>query len=147
MRWILPLAILSVVSAILSRWLPGLLLSEGRIRELLEEEPDPETLARNPQTGVVDSDRLNRIRMLSAQEQRLLPVVSASFAPFIVQLAFCEAIALFGFVLGEFSQSFVVVLPFAAAALGLLLTVSPKLDSTLEATGRLTIHNPAQRQL
>lgn len=125
----------------------GLLLSERRIRELLEKEPAPETLARNPLTGVVDADRLNRIRMLSVREQRLLPVISASFVPFVVQLALCEAIGLFGFVLGVLSQSVVIVLPFAAVALALLLTVSPKFDPILEAANRLTIHNAAQTQL
>jgi hypothetical protein len=133
----IPLAVLSLVAATLAPYAPRLLLSDSRLRELLDRQPDPETLARDRRTGKVDKDRLARIKTLSPDEQRLLALVPAFFAGFIVRLAFNESIALYGLVLVFISRSFVPVLPFAVVSLALNLMVSPALDSELRRVAGL----------
>ena len=134
-----PFVIVSLLSAAGSRWIPASLVSDHKLRAILKRDPNPESLARNPQTGKVDADRLQKIKMLSPHEQRLFVAAGALFAPFVVQLAFNEAIALYGLVLSNVSRSFLPILPFAAVALALQLTVSPKLDSTLKRAGNLLL--------
>ena len=131
------LAVLSVAMAVLSFLISGILLPESRLRNILLTDPDPEILARNPQIGTADPNRLSKIKMLSPQERRLLSAAPAFFGVYIVRLAFCESIALYGLVLGQVSHSFPIVLPFAAAAIALMLTVSPSLDSSLERADAL----------
>ncbi|HEY6301182.1 MAG TPA: hypothetical protein VIW95_16200 [Candidatus Binatus sp.] len=133
----IPLAVLSLVAAALAPYAPRLLLSDSRLRELLDRQPDPETLARDRRTGKVDKDRLARIKTLSPDEQRLLALVPAFFAGFIVRLAFNESIALYGLVLAFISRSFVALLPFAVVSLALNLMVSPALDSELQRVAGL----------
>jgi hypothetical protein len=137
-----PFVIISLLTAAASRWIPASLLTDRKLRELLQRDPDPELLARNPQTGQVDPERLQKIKMLSAREQRLFVAARAFFTPFVVQLAFNEAIALYGLVLSNMSRSFLPILPFAAVALALQLTVSPKLDPLLDRAGNLRLSGP-----
>jgi|SRR5690348_5909000 len=131
------LAVVSVAMAVLSFLISGILLSGSRLRNFLLTDPDPEVLARNPQTGNTDQNRLNRIKMMSPGDRRLLSAVPAFFGVYIVRLAFCESIALFGLVLGQLSHSFPIILPFAAASALLMLTVSPSLDSSFEQANAL----------
>jgi uncharacterized membrane protein len=105
------LVILSLLAAVLAPYMPRLLLPDSRLRQIIDQPL--ETSARDPRTGIVDEDRLTRIRALSPDEQRLLAVVLALFVGFVVRLAFNESIALFGLVLAFLSRSFVAVLPFA----------------------------------
>jgi hypothetical protein len=136
----IPLTVVSFVTAIASRWIPGLLLSDRQVRELLSRQPDPDALAAYPQIGRIDADRLAKIKGLPPGEQRLLSLVGPSFVPFLVRLAANESIALYGLVLGFLSQSLLPVLPFAIVAIGFQLTVPPKLDSDLERAARLRLY-------
>src|SRR6266436_7279175 len=104
------LVILSLVAAVLAPYLPRLLLSDSRLREIIDQPP--ETTARDSRTDIVDEDRLTRIRTLSPDEQQLFALVPAYFVPFVVRLAFNESIALYGLVLALVSKSFAVILPF-----------------------------------
>jgi hypothetical protein len=126
----IPLAVLAVIAAVAARVLPPMLLPKDRVLELLTRDPHPPDVARDPRTGAVDSDRLSRIRALPPEEQRLLAVAQASFGPFIVRLALHESIALYGLVLAFLSKESLPIVPFAAAALLLNLTVSPRLDDS-----------------
>ena len=133
----IPLAVLSVAAIGVSHWIPNWLLPDARLRELLSHDPDLNTLARNPRGGEVNAERLDQIKRLPKQEQRLLGVAQAFFTPFIVRLALHESVALYGFVLGYLSHSVLPIVPFAAAAMALNLTISPKLDSSFERATRL----------
>lgn len=135
-QFIYAVAVLSAGDAVLSFFISGLLLPQSRLRQLLAKDPDLEVLARTP-GGTPDQNRLSKIKMLSPQDRCLLSIVPAFFSVYIVRLALCESIALFGLVLGKISHSFVAILPFAAAALALMLTVSPGLDSSLERANAL----------
>ena len=126
----LALAAMAVAAAVAARWIPGLLVPEQRMREFVQDA-DPTTLARNAQTGAVDTERLARIKTLLPHQQRMLAVAQASFTPFILRLALNESIALLGFVLSLRLQQFWPVVPFAVAALALNLFVSPRLDPDL----------------
>jgi hypothetical protein len=122
--------ILSLVAAVLAPYLPRLLFPDSRLRQIIDQPP--ETTARNPRTGIVDEDRLTRIRTLSPDEQRLLALVPACFVPFVVRLAFNESIALYGLLLALLSKSFAVILPFAIASFALNLMVPSPLNSALD---------------
>lgn len=131
------LVVLSLLAALLAPYMPGLLLSDSRLRQFLAQQPDPEAMARNYQTGKVDEDRLARIKTISPDEQRLLALVPYFFVGFSVRLAFNESIALYGFVLAFFSRSFVAILPFAMISLVLNWTVPFPLDSALDRAASL----------
>jgi hypothetical protein len=135
-----PLAVISFLTAVASLWVPGLLLPDRQLRELSGRKPDPEALARNPRTGRVDADRLAKLKVLQPMEQRLLSLPGLSFTPFLVRLALNESIALYGFVLSILSKTLLPVIPFAVVAIGLQLTVSPKLDSQFERAARLGVY-------
>ena len=129
MAW--PLVAIAVAATIAGRMFPTMFYPPQRLRDLLTRDADLRAIARNPQTGALDEERLAKLEALSQQEQRLIAVAQASFTPFIVQLAIQEAVALCGLVLAFLSQSAAPVIPFAAAALLLNLMVPPKLDSVL----------------
>jgi hypothetical protein len=108
----IPLVTISVLTAVLAPYMPGLRLPEARLRQLLNQQPD-------------------------TQEQRLLALVPSFYVGFIVRLAFNESIALYGFVLAFISRSFVAVLPFAIVSLALNLIVPLPVDSMLRRTASL----------
>jgi len=122
----IPLALVAIVSAVLSRFLPGLLLTDEALRQRLASDPDPKKLPTDART-----------EQLSGREQRILGALDAFLGPFIARLALGEAVALYGLVLGFLSRSAAPMLPFAAAALVLNLTTSPKLDADVERAARL----------
>lgn len=124
----IPFVILSLLAAALAPYVPP--LPDSRLRQLIDQPP--EAIARDPRTGIVDEDRLARIRTLSSDEQRLLALVRALFVGFVVRLAFNESIALYGLVLAFISKSFVAVLPFAIVSFVLNLMVPSPLESALK---------------
>ena len=132
--WVL--SVLGVLTAIGSRIVPPVLLPDRKIRELMTGEPDLDALSRGP-LGRAHSGLRERIEGLSKHEQRLLSVVRLSFVPFVVSLAFGNAVALYGFVLAFLFYSITIYIPFALVGLALNLTVSPKLDSEIERAARL----------
>jgi hypothetical protein len=141
-----PLIVLALLTTLFARRIGALAMPERRLREIVARDPDPQALARNPQTHQIDQVRLQKIVSLAPHEQRLLAAVSALFVPFIVQMACNESIALYGLVLSFVTRSFPPVLPFAALALALNLNVSPKLEPSLERLRNLTFQSaPAGR--
>ena len=133
----IPFAILSVAAAVLAPIMPRLIATDSRLRQVIDRPP--EALATDPKTGAVSEYRLAKIKLLSVDEQRLIALVSGSFVPFIVRLAFNESIALFGLVLAFTSKSFVAVLPFAVLGFVLNLMVPSLLDSALSRAASLGI--------
>ncbi len=131
------LAVLGLITAFASRSVPALVMPDRRLRELLARDPDPQLLARDSQTGEINAGRLEKIKSLTPHEQRLLAATSSLFVSFVIQLAFGEAVWLYGLLLSFWTQTFLSVLPFAAVALVLNLSVSPKLDAELERLRKL----------
>jgi uncharacterized membrane protein YbaN (DUF454 family) len=136
------LFLLAAITAIASRRVSRWVMPDRRLEELLARGPDPESLARNSQTGEINAQRLQKVRSLDPAEQRLLAASFSLFTPFVVELAFGEAIAIYGLVLSFWSHTFLPVLPFAAVALALNLPLFPKLEPELERLRKLS-YRPA----
>jgi hypothetical protein len=134
----IPFVILSFLAAALAPYVPP--LPDSRLRQLIDQPP--EAIARDPRTGIVDEDRLARIRTLSSDERRLLALVRALFVGFVVRLAFNESIALYGLVLAFISKSFVAILPFAIVSFVLNLMVPSPLESALKRAESLGLQLP-----
>jgi len=132
----IPLGVLAVLTAIASLWIADVLLPKHRLRAVLDRQPDPEALARVNPAVPLDPERLARIESLPQDEQRMLALVPLITTAFIVKLAFGNAIALYGFVLGYLSRSLAPIVPFAIVSLILNLRVSPSLDSWLERSAK-----------
>jgi hypothetical protein len=126
----IPFVIISLLCAVLAPYVPRSLLPDSRLRQLIDQPP--EVIARDPRTGIVDEERLAKIRTLSSDERRLLVLVRTLFVGFIVRLAFNESISLYGMVLAFISRSFVAVLPFAIVSFVLNLMVPSPLDEALK---------------
>ena len=133
----LALAGAAIVTGIGSLLVTRIFLSDRRLREAMESDPDPEDLARHPKLGIVDEERLRKIQSLSRTERKLLQVPSLYFTPFIIRLVLNEAVAIYGLVLAFLSHSFPPILPFAAAAIALNLTCLPRIEPVLERAARL----------
>jgi hypothetical protein len=116
----IPLVILSLLNVVLAPYIPRFLLSDSRLRQMLDRQPDTETI-------------------LSPDEQRLRAIVPAFFVGFILRLAFNEAIALYGLVLAFISKSFVAVLPFAIVSFALNWMVPLPLDEAVKRIARLGV--------
>ncbi len=114
----IPVVILALLTAVLAPYVPRQLLSDSRLRQVLNRPTDPKAT-------------------ISPDEQRLLALVPMFFVGFIIRLAFNEAVALYGLVLAFGSHSFVVILPFAIASLALNLMVPFPLDSALARAASL----------
>jgi hypothetical protein len=89
-------------------------------------------------------DRELRRRLGSADgavsaDDRVASVAYASFVPFVVQLALCDSVALFRFVLGFLSRSPLPIVPFGLGAVALLLSVPPNVDRFSERVRRLSL--------
>ena len=74
---------------------------------------------------------------LTAEEQKLAALAPKLVVPFIVEFAFYEAVALYGLVLGFFSHSLALFLPFGIVAIGLLLSLPVNLDPLLDRACKL----------
>jgi hypothetical protein len=101
----IPLAIISLVSAVLAPYVSNLLLPESRLRELINRQP-----------------------VATPDEQRLGAIAPNFFVAFIVRLAFNESIVMYGLVLAFISRTFIAILPFAIVSLALNLTLPFPLD-------------------
>ena len=110
----IPFVVLSVLGAVLAPYMPGILLPDSRLRQMLDRQSDAQA-----------TDRF------SADERRLLALFPNFYVGFIVRLAFNETIGLYGFMLALFSKSFVVILPFAIVSVALNLMVPLPLDSMM----------------
>lgn len=113
------------------------MLSDDRLRSSLRQDPQPPDLARNPQTGRIDEQRLRRIEALASHERRLLRLPSVCFTPWILQLVLGEVVAIFGLLLSLISHTFPPILPFAAAAFVLNLMAFPRIEPLLDRASRL----------
>jgi hypothetical protein len=131
----IPFVILSIAMAVLAPIVPRRMMSDARMRQLISRPP--EALARDPRTGAVNQDRLAKIKALAPDEQQLYALVSISFAPFVVRLAFNESIVLYGLVLAFLAKSFVAVLPFAVVSFALNLIVPSLMDSAMSRAASL----------
>lgn len=130
-------SVLAVLTGLASLLVPRVLLSDRRIRQAMQPDVDPVTLARNPKLGVVDEERLRKIRTLDPSERKLLQLPGLYFTPFILRLVLNESIVIYGLVIAILSHSFAPILPFAAAAVVLNLVCLPRIDPLLERASRL----------
>lgn len=134
----IPLVILSVAAAVLAPIVPRLMMSEARMRRLINQPP--EAFAGDPRMGAaVYKDRLAKIKTLAPDERQLLALVSGSYSPFSVRLAINQSIAMFGLALALATKSFVAVLPFAVVSFALNLMVPSLMDSAMRRAASLAI--------
>ena len=113
--------------AVLSLMLRSRLLSAGHIYDKMKEEVDPQALATDRETGLVDQERLKTIKTLTPLEMKATGLAGIYFTALILSLAMNEAVALFGMMLAILEQRPEPVIPFAAAALALNGLVFPRL--------------------
>ena len=116
---------------------PGLMLSNERIRKHMRGDVDLEEMATNPQTRKLDEDRLARLRELSDLDKRLAGLPAMYFAPFIVGIALAESVAIFGLVLTFLSKDMTYIVPFAIAAIALMLLRYPRLEPLFDRASKL----------
>ena len=128
---------IAAVATLASLLIPRFLPSDDRLRSELNSDFDPESLARNPQTGSVNQDRLQKIALVAPYEQKFMVLPFLYFTPFILRLVINEAVAIFGLVLSILSHSLAPMLPFIAVAIILNLAAFPRLDPMIERASRL----------
>ena len=131
-----PLGVAAVVTAIVSLWIADLVLPKWKIRAVLNRRLEPDDTASVAQASLADMERLARIQALSHNERPMSALIPLILNALIVQLAFGNAVALYGLMLGYFSQSLAPMLPFVILALILNLRVSPNLDTWLERAAK-----------
>ncbi len=123
----------AVASLLVPRWSP----SNERILRVMRKDIDLRELATNPQSRILDESRLEGLRSLSEHEQRLVGLTRMYFTPFILGMALSEAVAIFGLVLAILGRSPENMLPFAAAAILLMVTKYPNFNSLFERAERV----------
>jgi hypothetical protein len=129
---------LASMAAVGGQALQRFLLTEDRLRALLRKDARPEDLALNPQTKQIDQNKLKQLLLLRQDELKLLRFIEAHLVPSLLVLAANESVAIFGFVAAHTAKSFDIMIPFAAAALGLNLFALPRFDRWLEQ-GRMLL--------
>ena len=128
------LSVVAILTGLASLLAPRVLLSDDRIRQAMQPDVDPVTLARHPKLGIVEEERLLKIQTLNPAERKLLQLPGLYFTPFILRLVLNESIVIYGLVIAILSHSFG---PIAAAAVVLNLTCLPRIDQLLERASRL----------
>jgi hypothetical protein len=141
---VLALAMVAAVCAVLSFVLPAKLLSDARLRERMQvEDFDPAKYLRNPKTGAVNYEQVERVSRLPELEQRLATLPSLYFTPMIVGMAMSEAVAVIGFILAILTRDIQWMLLFAIVALALLAFKRPRFDPLFDRATRLAGSRPS----
>jgi hypothetical protein len=115
----LPITLGAAITVISSRSVRRSMLSDGALERMLSTEAS------------------SSVPGLTAEEQKLAALAPKLVGPFIVEFAFYEAVALYGLVLGFFSHSLALFLPFGVVAIGLLLSLPVSLDPLLDRAYKL----------
>ena len=115
----LPITIVAAITVIFSRFVRRSMLSDAALQRMLSSEAS------------------SSLPGLTAEEQKLAALAPKLVVPFVVEFAFCEAVALYGLALGFLSHSLPLFLPFGAVAIGLLLSVPVSLDPLLDRAYKL----------
>jgi hypothetical protein len=110
----LPMTLGAALTVIASRSVRRSMLSDAALERMLSTEAS------------------SSLPGLTAEEQKLAALAPKLVVPFIVEFAFYEAVALYGLVLGFFSHSLALFLPFGVVAIGLLLSLPVNLDPLLD---------------
>ena len=109
-------------------------LSEGHVYDKLKEEVDPQALATNRETGVIDQERLKIIKSLTPLETKVAGLSGMYFTAMLISLAMNEAVALFGLLLAILERRPEPVIPFAVAGLALNLIIFPRFSQFVDKT-------------
>lgn len=112
--------------------------SEASLRELLAPEPDIDEMSKDSEYGVVDEERKAEFAQLSPDELRVVAAFHGLQVPFLVSLGINEVVFLVGFVVAYLIRDFMLVVPFAAAALLLNGIAAPRVGRWAERLSRLT---------
>ena len=134
--------VMALAFAVIPFLLRSLFLTDAWIRSRLEREVSLDMLARNPQTGKVDSDRLERIEALEPFEQRLLSL-SGFYLPFyMLSVISYEMVAAVGLIWTVLGQTTTPVLILGIVGVGLNLPLFNGLDAMINrALGMRTLIN------
>jgi len=116
------------------------LLSPARVRTVLEAPPDIEEMARNPNTGQIQQERLALLQQLSEEDARLCGLAAACLKPYLLMLAMVDACAIIGLVLAILQRDLNAILPFAVAAGAVSVVHFPNLDGLLEQARLMRRH-------
>ena len=123
--------VLALSFAFMPFLLRGLFLTDARIRSWLEEEVSLDTLARNQETGELDSEYLAKIEALEPFEQRLLSR-SGRYLPFyMLSLISNEMVAAVGLIWTVLAHTTTPVLILGIVGVGLNLSLFSGLDAMI----------------
>jgi uncharacterized membrane protein len=100
-------------------------VSESKLRELLAHEADIDEMSRDSEHGVVDEDRKADLARLSPEELRVVSALKGLQVSFLLTLGINEVVALVGFLVAYLLGDFVLVVPFAIAAVVLNVVAGP----------------------
>ena len=123
--------VMVLVFAAIPLLLRNLFLTDTRIRSRLEREVSLDRLARNPQTGELDSDRLERIEALEPFEQRLLSLSGFYLLYYIFSLISNEMVAAVGLTWTVVGHTTTPVLILGIVGVGLNLSLFSGLDAII----------------
>ena len=123
--------VLALSFAFMPFLLRGLFLTDARIRSRLEREVSLDTLARNLQTGELDSDRLERMEALEPFEQRLLSLSGFYFTFYLISLISNEMVAAVGLIWTVLGHTTTPVLILGIIGVGLNLALFSGLDTVI----------------
>jgi len=118
------------------------LLSPARVHKILEVPVELEELARNPNTGQVQQERLALLRKLSEEDVRLCGLAAACLKPYLLTLAMVDVCAIIGLVLAILQRDLGVVLLFAIPAGAVSVVHFPNLEGFLENARLVRRHGP-----
>ncbi|RMD87541.1 MAG: hypothetical protein D6808_01250 [Candidatus Dadabacteria bacterium] len=118
--------ILAIVFLGIFCWLQGSLFSNRKFKEELNAKADIKELARNKQTGKVDTDLLIKIRNLDDVELKTFTFFSRSFNRFVISLVLSNLIALCGLLKAYAEQNTYTVLPFILLSLVINFIIFPR---------------------
>ncbi|MBN1669933.1 MAG: hypothetical protein JXR37_02795 [Kiritimatiellae bacterium] len=118
-----------------------LLFSDARIRTILAQPVDAAVLASNPQTGQVDTKRLEELKALEETDQRLYGLARRSLMGHLLSWALAESCGLMGLVLAIVERAPRTMLPFAAVSMLGMLGLAPQLQRLLDRARQLAVRD------
>jgi F0F1-type ATP synthase membrane subunit c/vacuolar-type H+-ATPase subunit K len=129
--------LMAVGLTIASIMVPRRMLSAAQITELMRTEPDLKALATRGRSHDADLEELRQLHALPKLDQHLVALVQQFRTPYIVGLAFSEAVAFLGLVFGLMAHNMFASLPLLAAALALNGYHYPRLTKLLDRGRKL----------
>jgi hypothetical protein len=128
-KLVMTLAALAIggASVLVPRWM----LADQTLAALAKATPDLQRLARG-RNGVLDPEQLRALQALDPSQVVLIAIAQRWTTTVILGVALGEAVAICGLMLALLSHDPMQIVPFAAAAVVLMMSHFPQLDRVLD---------------